>query len=59
LGAMLSVPLTRPRLVTLRDVAQRAGVSPTTASFVLAGREDMRTAGSSGRRRASGCRRPG
>jgi LacI family transcriptional regulator len=28
--------------VTLRDVAQRAGVSPTTASFVLAGREDMR-----------------
>jgi LacI family transcriptional regulator len=28
--------------VTLREVAQRAGVSPTTASFVLAGREDMR-----------------
>lgn len=28
--------------MTLRDVAQRAGVSPTTASFVLAGREDMR-----------------
>lgn len=32
----------RPRRVTLREVAQRAGVSPTTASFVLAGREDMR-----------------
>jgi LacI family transcriptional regulator len=28
--------------VTLRDVARRAGVSPTTASFVLAGRDDMR-----------------
>jgi LacI family transcriptional regulator len=28
--------------VTLREVAQRAGVSPTTASFVLAGRDDMR-----------------
>ena len=26
----------------MRDVAHRAGVSPTTASFVLAGREDMR-----------------
>lgn len=34
--------LARPRRVTLREVAQRAGVSPTTASFVLAGREDMR-----------------
>lgn len=33
---------TRPRRVTLREVAQRAGVSPTTASFVLAGRDDMR-----------------
>lgn len=32
----------RPRRVTLREVAHRAGVSPTTASFVLAGREDMR-----------------
>lgn len=32
----------RPRRVTLREVAQRAGVSPTTASFVLAGREGMR-----------------
>lgn len=30
------------RRLTLRDVAQRTGVSPTTASFVLAGREDMR-----------------
>lgn len=28
--------------MTLREVAQRAGVSPTTASFVLAGRDDMR-----------------
>ena len=36
------MPPTRPRRVTLREVAQRAGVSPTTASFVLAGREDMR-----------------
>jgi LacI family transcriptional regulator len=36
------MPQTRPRRVTLRDVAQRAGVSPTTASFVLAGRDDMR-----------------
>ena len=32
----------RPRRVTLREVAGRAGVSPTTASFVLAGRDDMR-----------------
>lgn len=32
----------RPRRVTLREVAQRAGVSATTASFVLAGRDDMR-----------------
>ncbi|MFL6129830.1 MAG: LacI family DNA-binding transcriptional regulator [Mycobacteriales bacterium] len=32
----------RPRRPTLRDVAQRAQVSPTTASFVLAGRDDMR-----------------
>jgi LacI family transcriptional regulator len=28
--------------VTLADVAQRAGVSTTTASFVLSGRQDMR-----------------
>ncbi|SEF89939.1 LacI family transcriptional regulator [Nonomuraea solani] len=28
--------------VTLRDVAERAGVSTTTASFVLSGRRDMR-----------------
>lgn len=39
---MPSLPPSRPRRVTLRDVAQRAGVSATTASFVLAGREDMR-----------------
>ena len=32
----------RPHRVTLREVAERAGVSPTTASFVLAGRDDMR-----------------
>lgn len=32
----------RPRRVTLREVARRAGVSATTASFVLAGRDDMR-----------------
>jgi LacI family transcriptional regulator len=36
------VTIARQRRVTLRDVAHRAGVSPTTASFVLAGREDMR-----------------
>src|SRR5580765_2496366 len=28
--------------VRLADVARHAGVSPTTASFVLAGRDDMR-----------------
>jgi LacI family transcriptional regulator len=28
--------------VRLKDVAERAGVSPTTASFVLSGRRDMR-----------------
>jgi LacI family transcriptional regulator len=32
---------TAPR-VTLRDVAERAGVSRTTASFVMTGRRDMR-----------------
>ncbi len=32
----------RTRRVTLLDVAQRAGVSRTTASFVLTGRRDMR-----------------
>jgi len=32
----------RPRRPTLRDVAKRAEVSPTTASFVLTGRDDMR-----------------
>jgi LacI family transcriptional regulator len=32
----------RPRRPTLRDVAERARVSPTTASFVLTGRDDMR-----------------
>jgi LacI family transcriptional regulator len=31
--------------VTLRDVADRAGVSTTTASFVLSGRRDMRISG--------------
>jgi LacI family transcriptional regulator, galactose operon repressor len=32
----------RSSRVTLRDVAERAGVSTTTASFVLSGRRDMR-----------------
>jgi LacI family transcriptional regulator len=32
------------RRVTLRDVAEHAGVSPTTVSFVLSGRRDMRIA---------------
>jgi LacI family transcriptional regulator len=36
--------------VRLADVAQRAGVSPTTASFVLAGRDDMRISESAKRR---------
>ncbi len=31
--------------VTLREVAEHAGVSPTTVSFVLSGRRDMRIAG--------------
>ncbi|MDN3029306.1 LacI family DNA-binding transcriptional regulator [Streptomyces sp. S.PB5] len=33
------------RRVTMADVARRAGVSPTTASFVLADRRDMRISG--------------
>jgi LacI family transcriptional regulator len=36
------VQFIRPRRPTLRDVAERAMVSPTTASFVLTGRDDMR-----------------
>jgi LacI family transcriptional regulator len=32
----------KPERVTLRDVADRAGVSITTVSFVLSGRHDMR-----------------
>ncbi len=34
--------LRTPARVTLRQVAERAGVSSTTASFVLSGRRDMR-----------------
>jgi LacI family transcriptional regulator len=36
--------------VRLSDVARRAGVSPTTASFVLAGRDDMRISEAATRR---------
>jgi LacI family transcriptional regulator len=36
--------------VTLQDVAQRAGVSRTTASFVLGGRRDMRISADAERR---------
>ena len=36
------MPPARPRRVTLRDVAPRAGVSATTATFVLADPEDVR-----------------
>ena len=32
----------RPKRVTLREVARRAGVSPTAASFVLSDRDDQR-----------------
>lgn len=38
------------RRVTLKDVAQRAGVSRTTASFVMAGRLDMRISAEAARR---------
>ncbi|HEY5879224.1 MAG TPA: LacI family DNA-binding transcriptional regulator [Nakamurella sp.] len=44
-----SGPSTPPR-VTLRDVAERAGVSRTTASFVLSGRRDMRISADAERR---------
>jgi LacI family transcriptional regulator len=36
------VPVGKRGRATLRDVAERAGVSATTASFVLSGRRDMR-----------------
>jgi LacI family transcriptional regulator len=36
--------------ITLRDVADRAGVSTTTASFVLSGRRDMRISAATGER---------
>jgi LacI family transcriptional regulator len=39
-GKVASMP--QPRRVTLLDVARHAGVSRTTASFVLTGRRDMR-----------------
>lgn len=35
------------RRVTMADVARRAGVSPTTASFALSGRTDMRISAAS------------
>lgn len=38
------------RRVTLAEVAQRAGVSRTTASFVLSGRSDMRISAEASRR---------
>jgi LacI family transcriptional regulator len=38
------------RRVTLADVAQHAGVSHTTASFVTSGREDMRISAAAARR---------
>ena len=39
---VMNVAVRRRGRVTLRDVAERAGVSVTTASFVLSGRHDMR-----------------
>jgi LacI family transcriptional regulator len=39
-GKVIKMP--QPRRVTLLDVARHAGVSRTTASFVLTGRRDMR-----------------
>ncbi|HEY6595035.1 MAG TPA: LacI family DNA-binding transcriptional regulator [Asanoa sp.] len=39
---MVVVPVGKRGRATLRDVAERAGVSATTASFVLSGRRDMR-----------------
>lgn len=39
-----------PARVTLREVAERAGVSRTTASFVLSGRRDMRISADAERR---------
>jgi LacI family transcriptional regulator len=36
------VPRVNPKRVTLADVARKAGVSQTAASFVLSGRKDMR-----------------
>jgi LacI family transcriptional regulator len=41
-GDEVSVPPAKRPRVTLRDVAEQAGVSMTTASFVMSGRRDMR-----------------
>ena len=46
---MTQPPATPPR-ATLRDVAEKAGVSRTTASFVLSGRRDMRISADAERR---------
>jgi LacI family transcriptional regulator len=43
-SASTAIDRDRPARATLRDVARQAGVSRTTASFVLTGRQDMRVA---------------
>lgn len=46
----MTQPPSPPARITLRDVAERAGVSRTTASFVLSGRRDMRISAAAERR---------